>query len=80
MQAPAQEEATASAPAPVRDEMLDLRAKQLSIRIPASSRGYSCGPITLKQRVESGMDDEMIARTFCHYKEDNADQSDSMME
>lgn len=81
-QAEVRAEATVPAPAPepVRDEMLDLRAKQLSIRIPASSRGYSCGPITLKQRVESGMDDEMIARTFCHYKEDNADQSDSTME
>jgi len=65
---------------PGHDEMMDLRAKQLSIRIPATSRGYSCEPITLKQRVESGMDDEMIARTFCHYKDENEDPCDTAME
>lgn len=48
------------------DEILNKRCKELSVRIPATSRGYSCEPITLKKRVETGLDDEMILKTFCH--------------
>ncbi|VEU20562.1 DEKNAAC101488 [Brettanomyces naardenensis] len=53
---------------PSSSSSMDLRVRQLSIRIPATSRGYSCEPITLQKRVQTGMDDETIARTFCTFE------------
>lgn len=63
--------AVSEAPAqsiPAYDEMADIRAHQLSIRIPATSRGYSNEPITLQKRVQTGLDDDSIVKTFCTFE------------
>lgn len=60
------------------DDPVLLRAKQLSIRIPSSSRGYSCEPITLTERTQTGLTDEIIAQRYCHYRQKDADGDTAM--
>lgn len=60
------------------DDMVSLRARQLSIRIPASSRGYSCEPVTIQQRAKTGLTDDMIVQKFCHYNKTDADGDSEM--
>lgn len=62
----------------VSDDMISLRARQLSIRIPTSSRGYSCEPITLKERAETGITDEQIVQKFCNFNKIDADGDTAM--
>ena len=60
------------------DDMVSLRARQLSIRIPSASRGYSCEPITIKERANTGLTDDIIAQRYCHYSKIDADGDTAM--
>lgn len=60
------------------NDMISLRSRQLSIRIPTNSRGYSCEPITLKERADTGLTDDIIVQRYCHYNKTDID-GDSMM-
>ncbi|GAV28378.1 hypothetical protein PMKS-001849 [Pichia membranifaciens] len=60
------------------DDMVSLRARQLSIRIPSTSRGYSCEPITIKERANTGLTDDIIAQRYCHYSKMDADGDTAM--
>ena len=60
------------------DDMVSLRARQLSIRIPSTSRGYSCEPITIKERANTGLTDDIIAQRYCHYNNTSADGDTEM--
>lgn len=60
------------------DDMVSLRARQLSIRIPSTSRGYSCEPITIKERANTGLTDDIIAQRYCHYSKTDADGDTAM--
>lgn len=62
----------------IYDDMVSLRARQLSIRFPTSSRGYSCDPITIKERAETGLTDDLIVQRFCNYNKVDADGDTAM--
>lgn len=62
----------------IYNNMISLRARQLSIRIPTSSRGYSCDPITIKERSETGLTDDLIVQRFCNFNKVDADGDTAM--
>ena len=61
------------------DDIVSLTARQLSIRIPASSAGYPCEPITIQERVNTGLTDDKIVERFCKFNHKNDADSDMAM-
>lgn len=62
----------------LREELSSLKAQQSAVRIPSSSIGYSCEPITLQTRANTGLTDEMIVTKYCHYNRTDVDGDTSM--
>ena len=68
---PVSEKKTVDVPATASEDMVGLRARQLSIRIPKNG-GYPCEPITIQERANTGLTDEIISQRYCNFKKENS--------